>query len=264
MPADYKRMNRRRFGLLAGSSLAARSTKTSTAQDAQKRPAPSDRVRVGVVGLGSRGFSLLEDLLKEKDVDVIVVCDVDRLHYRDQAWGKGPVLGRDAAQNHVEKSGRAKPESLVDFRDVCGRDDLDAIVIATPDHWHALCTLTALRSGKDVYCEKPVTHWFHEGLMVCDEVKQRQAVFQTGSQQRSDALFRQAVELVRNGLLGKMLRVEVGLPLGYEKVQGETDVVPPRDDLDYDLWCGPAPKLPYMRAVTIDGGVVIEHLAEVS
>ncbi len=244
----HSRLNRRRFGLLAGSALTTPLASLSAAQDTSKRPAPSDRIRVGVIGLGSRGFNLLDELLGEKDVDVAVVCDVDRLHYRDQAWGKGPALGREAAQKHVEKRGRPKPESIVDFRDVCQREDLDAIVVATPDHWHALCTLAAVRSGKDVYCEKPVTHWFHEGMAVCRAVQQRKAVFQTGSQQRSEVVFRRAVELVRNGVLGKILRVEVGLPPGYETVQGETEIVSPRPDLDYDLWCGPAPKLPYMRA----------------
>jgi predicted dehydrogenase len=157
-------------------------------------------------------------------------------------------MGREAAQGLVQKNGRPKPEALVDFRDVCQRKDIDAIVVATPDHWHALCTLTALRNDKDVYCEKPVTHWFHEGLAVCREVQERQAVFQTGSQQRSEDVFRRAIELIHNGVLGKLQRVEVGLPSGYETVQGDSVVTSPRADLDYDLWCGPAPMLPYMRA----------------
>ncbi len=247
--SDYRvNLNRRRFGFLAGSALAAPLSKAVTAQSETSRPAPSDRISVAVIGLGSRGFNLLGDLLKERDVDVRVVCDVDRFHYRDLAWGKGTPMGRDAAQSLVQKNGHAKPDSLVDFREVCGRQDIDAIVIATPDHWHALCTLTALQNGKDVYCEKPVTHWFHEGLAVCREVQDRRAVFQTGSQQRSEVVFRRAVELVRNGLLGKIQRVEVGLPPGYDTVQADTEIISPRADLDYNLWCGPAPMLPYMRA----------------
>jgi predicted dehydrogenase len=203
---------------------------------------------VGIIGLGARGFNLLGECLKLEDVDVVVVCDVDRIHYRDNVWGKGQMFGRDSAQLHVEKNGRPKPDSVIDFRDVCVRNDIDAIVVATPDHWHALCTLTALRSGKDVYCEKPVTHWFSEGMAVCREVQARRAVFQTGSQQRSDPEFRRAVELVRNSVLGKIERVEVGLPSGYEDVQGDTKVLQPREDLDYEFWCGPAPVLPYMQA----------------
>ncbi len=225
MSKDLSRLSRRRFNAMAGVALATPWAATTSAQSKKQRPAPSDRIRVGVIGLGSRGFNLLDELLKQDDVDVTVVCDVDRLHYRDNVWGKGQSFGREGAQNHVEKKGKPRPESVVDFREVCGREDLDAVVIATPDHWHALCTLTALRSGKDVYCEKPVTHWFSEGLEVCKEVKERQAVFQTGSQQRSDAEFRRAVELVRNGVLGKIERVEVGLPPGYERVIVESCVL---------------------------------------
>ncbi len=96
--------------------------------------------------------------------------------------------------------------------------------MATPDHWHAICTLNALRAGKDVYCEKPVTHLFAEGQQVYREVEKQNAVFQTGSQQRSDAKFRRAVELARNGVLGEIKMVEVGLPPGYEKPQGDATV----------------------------------------
>ncbi|MCA9444944.1 MAG: Gfo/Idh/MocA family oxidoreductase, partial [Candidatus Omnitrophica bacterium] len=107
-----------------------------------------------------------------------------------------------------------------DFREVCSRDDLDAIVVATPDHWHALITLEALRNRKDVYCEKPLTHTFLEGQQVYREVQKQKAVFQTGSQQRSDKRFRRAVELVRNGRLGPINRIEVGLPAGYDHPMG--------------------------------------------
>jgi predicted dehydrogenase len=105
-----------------------------------------------------------------------------------------------------------------------------------------------LKSGKDVYCEKPVTHLFAEGQAVYREVAARKAVFQTGSQQRSDALFQQVVELVRNGHLGTIRSIEVGLPPGYDKPMGSTEVKNPPDGLNYDRWCGPAPKLPYMNA----------------
>ncbi|MCB1093721.1 MAG: Gfo/Idh/MocA family oxidoreductase, partial [Verrucomicrobiae bacterium] len=138
--------------------------------------------------------------------------------------------------------------AVKDFRELCVRDDLDAILVATPDHWHALITLEALRSGKDVYCEKPVTHRFAEGQMVYREVAARKAIFQTGSQQRSDKEFHQAVELIQNGVLGKLSRVEVGLPAGYPEPMGSTDKETPPDHLDYEFWTGPAPMMPYMRA----------------
>ena len=189
--------------------------------------APSNRIAVGLVGAGSRGCNVMEEFLKEGDAQIVAVCDVQREHYRDRPWGEGPVNGRDGAlrriAQHYEKAGTPAPGEVAvytDYREVCARKDLDAVIVATPDHWHALCTLEALAQGKDVYCEKPVTHFFAEGLTVCREVEKRKAIFQTGSQQRSMAPFRHAVELIRNGHLGKLLRVEVGLPGGLRQAHG--------------------------------------------
>jgi predicted dehydrogenase len=212
--------------------------------------APSERITVGLVGLGSRGFNLLDALLARPDVQVLAICDVDSLHYRDRPWGRGTAFGREPAKQKIEKHDRSAAGLFVtmDYREVCSRKDIDAVVIATPDHWHALWTLEALRNAKDVYCEKPVTHNFHEGQAVCREMAKQKAVFQTGSQQRSDALFRRAVELVRNGVLGKIQAIEVGLPPGYDRPQGDSTITDPPEHLDYDLWCGPSEKLPYMRA----------------
>jgi len=198
--------------------------------------------------LGSRGFNLIDGFLKEKDAEIVAICDVDSFHYRDRAWGVGTAYGREPAKGRIEKQSETDLMVTDDFRELCGRSDIDAIVVATPDHWHARCTIEALQNGKDVYCEKPVTHTFHEGQQVYREVAKQKAVFQTGSQQRSDAKFRRAVELVRNGLLGAIEKVEVGLPPGYDSPQGDTEIVEPPKTLDYDFWCGPAPKLPYMRA----------------
>lgn len=240
-------LHRRHF-LQASATLAAVGVRPVLA-------APSERVTVGVVGLGSRGFNLMDELLRHADVQIVAVCDVDRLHYRDRPWGEGAPLGREPAADKIRQAyaGRSKGSAAVidtyaDFRQLCQREDIDAVVVATPDHWHALCTLEAIAHGKDVYCEKPVTHTFGEGLLVCDAVAKHQAVFQTGSQQRSDARFRRSVEIVRNGHLGKIRRIEVGLPPGYDRPQGDDKIQSPPDHLDYDFWCGPAEKLPYRRA----------------
>ena len=236
-------------------SAVAASTAMSSAW-AKDRPAPSERTTVGVIGLGSRGFNLIDELLRRPSAQIVAVCDVDDFHYRDRPWGKGNAYGRRPAQAKIEKhyakaAGKSKYPGLdtySDYRPLIARKDLDAVVIATPDHWHALCAMEALAAGKDIYCEKPVTHLFAEGVALHREVARRKAIFQTGSQQRSDALFRRAVELVRNGVIGDVQRIEVGLPPGYSQPQGDTAVEQPPESLDYNFWCGPSPKLPYMRA----------------
>lgn len=243
----------RRTFLQTAAVAAVAATRSSAAQT---RPPASERIAVAAIGLGERGFAVLNEFLHEPDVQVVAVCDVHEWHYREREWGKGKPLGRKPAQQMVNahyasltKSGIANGcRAYSDFRDVCQRDDIDAVLVATPDHWHALITLAALRSGKDVYCEKPVTHWFAEGQQVCREVASRKAILQVGSQQRSDAKFRQAVELVRNGWLGNVQRVEVGLPPGYTQPMGDPAVVAVPEGLDYDLWCGPSDVLPYMKA----------------
>ena len=210
---------------------------------------PSERVTVGFVGLGERGMHLLGEFLAEPDVQVMAVCDVEDVHYRDRTWGQGKPLGRMPAAERVQQASSSTPGLVTaDFREVVARDDLDVIVVATPDHWHADCTLAAIQAGKNVYCEKPVTHRFAEGRAVCRAVEMHGAVFQTGSQQRSWPEFRRAVELVRNGVLGSLERIEVGLPSGYENAMGEATVTLPPDEAAYERWCGPAEKLPYMRA----------------
>ena len=224
----------------------------------RNRLAPSERVNVGIIGLGERGFQVAKEFLADARVQILAVCDVHDLHYREREWNSGKHLerGREPGRRLVEAHYATETPSgtyqgcktYVDFREVCDRPDLDAIVVATPDHWHALAALTALQNGKDVYCEKPVTHFFAEGQRLVREVAERKAIFQVGSQQRSEPEFRQAVELVRNGHLGKIERVEVGLNSGYETPKNDATVTAPPTGLDYDLWCGPAPKLPYMKA----------------
>lgn len=208
------------------------------------------RIQVGVVGLGGRGMPLLRALVGKDDARIVALCDVHPKHYRDYGPGEGPMRGTVGGKSYMDEHGVDTSGVWMggDFREVCSRQDIDAVVVATPDHWHALITLTALRSGKDVYCEKPVTHLFHEGQQVYREVAARKAIFQAGSQQRSDPRFRHAVELIRNGHIGKLKYVEVGLPPGYEKPMGDPTVTTPPETLDYAMWCGPSPELPYMRA----------------
>jgi len=244
---SHAAVTRRQFGAAVA---AVGTAAVSASAAAAHRPQPSDRISIGVIGLGSRGFNLLDDFLGQKDCQVVALCDVDKFHHRDQAWGTGKAFGSQPAAEHVRrKYGAGQPVQVyADYRELIAHQDLDAVVIATPDHWHALCTHEALLAGKDVYCEKPITHLFTEGRAIVAEVAKQQAVFQTGSQQRSDPLFQKLVELVHNDVIGDVQSVEVGLPAGYGKPMGSTLVVEPRPELDYDLWCGPSPKLPLMQA----------------
>ncbi len=210
----------------------------------------NDKINLGVVGCGARGTAVMDEFLKLDDVRVVMVCDVDKFHYREHTTRHGRPYGLDPAQATVEKKygGDFKCDVTNDFRELCARDDIDAVLVATPDHWHALITLEALRNGKDVYCEKPVTHRFAEGQAVVAEVAKQKAIFQVGSQQRSADNFQQAVDAVRNGNIGAIKRVEVGLPAGYSSTESSTTPEEPPAQLDYDFWCGPSPVMPYMRA----------------
>jgi predicted dehydrogenase len=249
-------LNQSRRQFLQTAAILAVPTVIPASVFGRDRTAPNERVTVGVVGLGSQGTTDLQGFLKNPIAQVVAVCDVHDFHYRDRPWGKGPTFGRKPALEKVEAqyaadkaSGKYKGcAAYADFRELIGREDIDAVVVATPDHWHALVSLEALRQGKDVYCEKPVTRYFSEGQAVYREVAKQKAIFQVGSQQRSDTKFRQAVELVRNGHLGRIKRVEVGLPQGYTQLMDDATPLPPPKGLDYEMWCGPGPALPYMRA----------------
>ncbi|MAS93169.1 MAG: dehydrogenase [Verrucomicrobiales bacterium] len=217
--------------------------------------APSNRVVMGFIGMGNRGIGVMEAFLNHDDVQGVAVCDVEERHQQIRHGKMSREYGWAAGRESVEKAYSKKQttnwkgcDTYQDFREVLDRDDIDAVLVGTPDHWHGIITMAAIQSGKDVYCEKPMTHLFAEGHAIHREVAKRNAVFQVGSQQRSDKLFQQAVEIVRNGLLGKVSRVEVGLPPGHNEPVGDTTIKTPPSDLDYDMWCGPSVKLPYMEA----------------
>ncbi|MFV0444701.1 MAG: Gfo/Idh/MocA family protein [Planctomycetaceae bacterium] len=219
------------------------------------RPAPSNRVTLGVIGCGGKGTDHIRNFLKFDDVQLVAVCDVDREHHRDRLDGKGPVYGRDPAQQMIQKhySAAAKGSAATcaafsDYRKLCARKDIDAVIVATPDHWHALCDLEVIRQGKDLYGEKPITHFFREGQQLVREIASYGTIFQTGSQQRSEGNFRRAAELARNGVLGKVTHVEVGLPPGYRTVNGDPSLTTIPQSLDYEFWTGPAELLPYTQS----------------
>ncbi len=223
-------MNRRRFLQVASSALAIPWIAPASAFGLSARRAPSDRLSFGAIGTGGRGTFLLLDLLRRPDCRVAAVCDVHA--------GR-----REAARGLVAKAQGDSPAAYNDFRDLLERRGIDAVVIATPDHWHAYQTIAAARAGIHVYCEKPLTHTVEEGRAVVEAVKRHGIVFQHGTQQRSERSFRFAAELVRNGRIGELRRIRLGVPPGQSI--GPQPVTPVPPELDYDMWLGPAPWAPH-------------------
>ena len=192
--------------------------------------APSERIRLGFIGVGRQGTSNLKDFLKIPGVEVVALADVDSRHLADAA-------------KVVEGAGRA-PATFGDYRRLLEDKSLDGVVVTTPDHWHAQVTVDACASGKDVYCEKPLTLTVAEGRRMVDVARRAGRVVQTGSQQRSDALFRRACQRVRNGHLGKIEEIRVNLPRVNFDGPAVADSTPP-PELDYNFWLGPAPDRAY-------------------
>jgi len=224
-------LNRRTFLRTATASVAAGGVTyflpEFPALRAAETPPPSERIRFAAVGVGGQGKSNLGAYVK----DCVAVCDVDAKHLA-------------AAVAQVEKAAGKAPEGVADYRKILDRKDVDAVVVSTPDHWHAQITVDACHAGKDVYCEKPLTLTIAEGRAIVNAARKNKRVVQTGSQQRSDANFRQACELVRNGRIGKVTEVKVGIPGVNFKGPAVADGKPPME-LDYDRWIGPAPARPY-------------------
>ncbi len=239
-----------------GKATAAVAAPTIIPASVLGKNAPSNRVVMGYIGMGNRGIGVMEAFLNHDDVQGVAVSDVDDHHFRVRDEKRSRDYGRTPGKAAIEKAYADKKDSgdwkgvdaYEDFREITQRDDIDAVLIATPDHWHGIITMDALLNGKDVYCEKPVTHLYAEGHAIHREVAKQNAIFQVGSQQRSDKKFQQAVEIVRNGLLGKITKVEVGLPTGHNQPEGDATIQDPPSDLNYDFWCGPSEKLPYMPA----------------
>src|SRR5262245_51009620 len=194
---------------------------------------PNDRLTLGFIGNGTQGRGLMGGFLGRKDTQTLAVCDVDTTR-RENA--KKIVEDHYAKQNDASFKGCA---AYNDFRELLDRKDIDAVVIATPDHWHALIAIAAARAGKDIYCEKPLCESIHEARAMVQAVRQHQRVFQTGSMQRSSKEFRIACELVRNGHIGRVQRVEVAV--GGPGVPCDLPTEADEPGLDWNLWLGPAP-----------------------
>lgn len=232
------RLSRRRFlaGVLAG--VAAPQIVPGSALGKDGQVAASDRITIGMFGVGNRGSSSLQAMRPLPDHQVVAIADCRR---------RRGVLAQQQVQGfYAERLGQQRFTGCAiynDFRDVLSRDDVDAIWGCVPDHWHGVIYSRVIEAGKDLYGEKPITRWIAQGIRVRDAVRRYGCVFQTGTQQRSSPHFRHACELARYGCLGKVHTIEVGAP-GGQSYPAEPPGNPP-EGFDYDMWTGPAPKIPF-------------------
>jgi len=199
------------------------------AQPTPARPSPNGRPGVALVGCGGMGTGDAQN--SQRFGEVVAVCDVDQTH-------------AEAVQKKFTRDGKA-PVVFSDFRKVMERKDVDVVIVATPDHWHTLVNLAAARAKKDIYSEKPLTLTIDEGKRLVKAVRENQVVLQTGSQQRSEKLFRLACELVRNERIGKLKQATVYLPAGLRAGPFKSGPVPA--GLDWDFWQGQAPNTEYVK-----------------
>lgn len=237
-------LSRRRFLGTAVLGLGAPFVVPASALGLNGTTAPSNRITLGCIGVGGMGMGNMNSFLRFDDVQVIAVCDVDQAHL-------------NAAQNRVTQHYAAATESgspsgcdaYEDFRDVIARDDIDALMIATPDHWHTIPVIMAVQKGMDVYCEKPLSLTIPEGRAMVNAVKRYGRILQTGTWRRSRTNCRFGCELVRNGRIGKLHTIKIGLPKGYQIRGGDFGGIQPPmpvpEGFNYDFWLGPAPWAPY-------------------
>lgn len=246
--AASTRQSRRDFLSAAVASFGAPYLVPSTVLGAA---APSNRVHLALIGTGNQSRADLPSVLRFDDVQVLAVCDVNR---GSHGYARPEhFLGREPARDKVNKHYASKSRSgsykgcdvYSDFREVLAREDIDAVMVILPDHWHALVTVMACRAGKDVYCQKPLSLTVHDGQQMVRAVRQHKRILQTGSQYRSNAVVRRVCELVRNGRIGKVKRA-VAIINGSGAGPGPGwKPMPVPNGFDYDTWLGPAPSAPY-------------------
>ncbi|GMU20216.1 MAG: dehydrogenase [Phycisphaerae bacterium] len=201
--------------------------------------APSNRIVMGTIGTGGQGRGNMLRLMNFPEVQMVAVCDVDKSH-------------REQAREEVNrKSSDSDCKAFNDFRELLAIKDIDAVIVGTPDHWHALASVAALDAGKDVYCEKPLANSVGEGRAIAEAAKRNQRILQTGSQERSGQA-RKNCEFVLNGRIGKVHTIEINLPCDdghhrqiLEMNKQEHPEMPIPKGFDYDFWLGHTPEVPY-------------------
>ncbi|HPC93989.1 MAG TPA: Gfo/Idh/MocA family oxidoreductase [Sedimentisphaerales bacterium] len=198
---------------------------------------PSERITLGFIGCGKQSQHLTRSFLNSPGTHVVAVCDVDKLKL---------ARNKKIVEDHYANASGASYkgcDTYGDFRDLLARGDIDAVVISTPDHWHAINVIESCRAGKEIYCEKPLSQTVAEARAMVNAVREYDRVFQTGSMQRSDWHFRLGCELVRNGYIGQLQHITVGIGGPPEDRPLAAQPVP--DYLDWDMWLGPVLWRPY-------------------
>lgn len=245
--------------LAAGLALPGlTSCATAKTSRTRRRPGAADRVNVGLIGFGTIAHATTPNFLSDPRVQIVAVADpVSELpHYGYAGEYTG---GRLKGQRLVEefyaqqaKGGYKGCRVYEDFREMMAKEDLDAVVINTPDHWHCAVAVLAARRGLHIYGQKPLALTVGEGQRMVHEVRANGITWQTGSQQRSSVYFRTACEFIRNGRIGKLQSIKVTIPGGHtnwSKLAARTQPEKPPAELNYDLWLGPAPERPYIPAL---------------
>ena len=241
MKKIHREISRRAFIKNASLVITAPYIIPSAVLGRDGRPAPSNRVTMGLIGLGSMGMRHVKGFLQEKDCQIIAVCDVDNNRLK-------------AAAKEINKHyGNEDCVQYNDFRNLISCDEVDTLCISVPDHWHSIPAIQGIRAGKDIYGEKPLALTISEGKAVVEAVHRYNCVWQTGSWQRSTAHFRFGCELVRNQRIGTLQRVDVGMGGGFNQGGGKPTVnqigpqpvMPVPDGFDYEMWLGPAPWAAY-------------------
>jgi predicted dehydrogenase len=239
MKTSSSKISRRRFIGTTAAALAVPTFVPATVFGKADRPAPSERIVIGIVGWGMMGPGNTDGLMGQKDCQVVAACDLDKRPLKQAV---------DTINGHYKNT---DCKAYHDYREMMARDDIDAVMLAVPDHWHALVATEAANRRKDIYGEKPLARTIAEQQAIVRAVQKNKRIWQTGSWQRSRENFHKAAEIVRNGLIGKVSHVEVGLPGGhsdFKKTADKMQVSQPPPELDYDFWTGPSKMLPYIEA----------------
>lgn len=227
------KISRRGFlGKSATAAVGAAVTSVAASGEGSDEVSANEKIQVALIGCGGRGRGDLNTHLRIPGVECVAVCDVDKGQLKKTA-------------DEVEEKGGKRPEEYVDFRGVLDRKDVDAVIVGTPDHWHALPTVMACQAGKDVYCEKPLATSIAEGRAMVNAARKHNRIVQVGTQQRSAQHYSDAIDFVKSGELGKVRLIRAWAFLDWKGELPVKEDSDPPEDVDYDFWLGPAPRRPF-------------------